>query len=213
MKVVDAANPSVVYNDVTMNVTVTKPPGFLAKYLRVIVGIIALIILVILALLWMRAARRRRVDVRGLAAMLRRDGEQVGAELRAPSKWSETFRFIIRDEEQQSARLDYPQSGFPVYTARRARTGEVRLMTPEGDRYDIVVGGPEEQLEHNGLELGFRDTRRGRAAPRPGSAGLTHGSGRRGSAPPAVSQPVGQDSAVTASPSPAQAPAQEDEWL
>ena len=32
-------------------------------------------------------------------------------------------------------------------------------MTPAGgEPYDVVVGGPGELLEHNGLELAFRDT-------------------------------------------------------
>jgi len=164
IKVVDAANPSLVYNDGMIVIAVTKPPGFLAKYLWLIVGIIALIIL---ALPWMRATRRRKVDVRGLIAILRRDGEQMGAGLNAPGKWAETFRFIIRDEEQQTARLDYPQPGFSVYTVRRADNGEVRLVTPEGERYDITVDGPGEPLR-NGLWLAFRDTRR-RPLPRPRS--------------------------------------------
>ena len=56
LMVVDAANPSIVYNDAPLNITVTKPPGFIAKYLWVIIGILALIALIILA--WLLAARR-----------------------------------------------------------------------------------------------------------------------------------------------------------
>ncbi len=202
VKAVDAANPSLVYSDVTMNVTVTKPPGFLARYLWVIVGIIALIVLAILALLWMRAAHRRKVDVRGLIAILRHDGEQLGAELKAPSKWSDTFRFIIRDEDQKTARLDYPQPGFSAYTVRRAANGEITLMTPTGDRYDhVVVGGPGEHLDHNGLKLDFRDVRRatvrfrsspggsGLSTPKPAPPGVNPRQGAAPSAPPTSSPP------------------------
>ena len=182
VKVVDAANPSLVYNETTLNVTVTKPPGFLAKYLWDIIGIVALIILVILALLWRRAVIRSRKDVRGLVAILRRNGEQLGRELPAPNRWSDAFRFIIRDETEPTVRLDFPQAGFSEYRVRRSGPGEVKLMTPAGgEPYDVVVGGPGEIMEHNGLELAFRDTRR----PRGGRAGWGggRGSGRSGPQP------------------------------
>jgi hypothetical protein len=210
VKAVDAANPGLVYSDVTMNVTVTRPPGFLARYLWVIIGIIALIVLAILALLWMRAAHRRKVDVRGLIAVLRRGGEQMGAELKAPSKWSDTFRFIIRDEEQPTARLDYPQPGFSAYTVKRAANGEVRLITPAGERYDVVVGGPGEVMEDNGLELAFRDLRRRRVAPRPAvTRPRQGGTPAGGPAPQTTPQPADQSSTIPSSP----APSPQDEWL
>jgi hypothetical protein len=180
--------------------------------LWVIIGIIALIIVAILAALWVRMAHRRRVDVRGLIAILRRNGEQAGIELKAPGKWSDTFRFIIRDEEEPAARLDYPQSGFGVYTVRRAGNGQVTLITSAGERYDdVVVGGPGEHLGHNGLELAFRDTRRRpgtqrTSTGRSGSTGRTgrDGAGRRGSTPP-------DDEQTTSTPPPA--PAEPDPWL
>ncbi len=210
VRAVDAANPSLVYSDVTMNVTVTKPPGFLAKYMWAILGILVLIVLAVLAWLWLRAAHRRKVDVRGLIAILRHDGEQLGAELKAPSKWSDIFRFIIRDEEQQTARLDYPQPGFSAYTVKRTTNGEVRLITPAGERYDVVVGGPGEVMEDNGLELAFRDLRRRRVTPRPGAtrpgrAGTPAG----GPAPQTMPQPVDRSGTISSSP----APSQQDEWL
>ncbi|MGH3159532.1 MAG: hypothetical protein ACRDNF_23560, partial [Streptosporangiaceae bacterium] len=200
--VADAANPNVVYTNATINVNVTKPPGFLGKYLWAIVGVIALIILALLAAWWIRAARRRKIDVRGLIAMLRRNGEQMGAELRAPSKWSDAFRLIIRDEEQPTARLDYPQTGFSVYTVTRAGNGQVRLMTPVGERYDVVIGGPGEHLDHNGLELAFRDTRRQRVTRRP-----TSPQRRPGQQP--VPQATDHNETISSSP----APAPRDEWL
>jgi hypothetical protein len=206
VKAVDAAKPSLVYSDVTMNVTVTTPPGFLAKYLWVIIGIAALMVLVILALLWMRAAHRRKVDVRGLIAILRHNGEQMGAELKAPSKWSEVFRFIIRDGDQKTARLDYPQPGFSAYTVRRAANGEVRLITPAGERYDVVVGGPGEVTDDNGIELAFRDLRHRRVPPRPADTQAGQGGTPARQTTPG---PAGQSSTFPPSP----APAQRDEWL
>ena len=209
VKAVDAANPGLVYSDATMNVTVTKPPGFLAKYKWEIIGILALIILAVLAVLWMRAAHRRKVDVRGLVAILRRNGEQLGAELKAPSKWSDTFRFIIRDEEGKTARLDYPQPGFSVFSVKRVANGEVRLITPAGERYDVVVGASGEVMD-NGLEIAFRDTRRRRATPRPGAVRPGQaGTRANGQAPRTTPQPADQGSIIPSSP----APSQQDEWL
>lgn len=159
IKVVDAADPGLVYDVLPIDVTVTKAPGLLAEDWWKIIAL-ALVIAAILSALWMRAARRRNVDVRGLIAVLRRNGELVGTELEAPDEPSETFRFIIRDEEQPTARLEYPQPGFPAYQVSRAENGGVRLITPDGKRYDhVVVGGPGEHLDRNGLELAFRDGR------------------------------------------------------
>lgn len=207
IKVVDAANPSLVYSDVPIEVTVTKPPTFLIKWLWAIIGIGALLVLAILAVLWMRAAHRSRVDVRGLVAILSRDGEQMGAELKAPSKWAEAFRFTIRDEDQKTARLDFPRPGLSAYTVKRGANGEVRLMAPTGERYDVVVGGPGETLEDNGLELAFRDTRRRRSSRRPAAVrrAAQRANGGHESVPPAVDQ----TSSIIASP----APTKQDEWL
>jgi hypothetical protein len=214
VKVVDAANPRVVYNESTLNITVTKPPGFLAKYLWDILGIIAVIILSILAVLWRRAVIRRRKDVRGLVATLRRNGEQLGREFPAPNRWSDAFRFIIRDEEEPTARLDFPQAGFAEYRVKRSGPGEVKLMTPAGgEPYDVVVGGSGETMDHNGLELAFRDTRPSRG----GRAGRGGGRGPGGRVPrprPAPPSPTPQplDPSVTST-TPSVPSAPKDEWL
>lgn len=149
------------YNAATAEVTVTTPPGFLAKYLWEIVGVAALIVLAILAALWRRKVIRDRKNVRGLVATLRRGGVPVGKELAAEEKYAEVFPFIIRDETSSSPRLDHPPRGasMGVYQVRRAGRGMVRLMTPTGLRpYEIEVSGPGQTLE-NELELAFRDTR------------------------------------------------------
>jgi hypothetical protein len=160
VQVVDASTGQQ-YNSATLDVTVTRPPGFLAKYLWDIIAVIAAIAAIIAAILWRRAVIRARKDVRGLIAMVRRDGAQL-SELKAPGRWSDSFRFVIRDETEPTARLDYNQPGFAQYTVRRSRSaGEVTLLTPLGGQpYDVVVGGPGVLLEHNGLELAFRDARR-----------------------------------------------------
>lgn len=211
VKVVDAANPGLVYNEVTLNVTVTKPPGFFGKYKWDIAGIVIAIILLILGLLWRREVIRRRKDVRGLVAILRRNGVQLGRELPAPSRWSDVFRFMIRDEAEPTARLDFPQTGFSEYRVRRSRPGEVKLTTPAGgEPYDVVVGGPGETMDHNGLELAFRDTRRTRAGRGGGGGrgGLHRPNG------PAPTRPVSQSSGPNGSSAiPTVSSPTKDEWL
>ena len=158
---IDAANPSTVYADAPLNITVTKPPGFIAKYLWVIIGILALIALIILAWLLLRAARRARVDVRSLRAEISRDGEQRGNPLRPPGTWSDTFSFVIRDEDNKHARLELPQpgAGDPTYVAKRGGPGQVRVWTPAGQEHEVTVGSAGELLQ-NGLRLAFRDTKK-----------------------------------------------------
>jgi hypothetical protein len=222
VKVVDAANPSLVYADAPLNITVTKPPGFIGKYLWVIIGIIALVALVILAALLLRAARRAQVDVRPLRAKITRHGEQRGNELKPSAKWSETFPFVIRDENDEHARLEPPQPGETgIYTAKRDGRGQVRVWTPMGTDHDIIVGSAGELLP-NGLQLSFRDTRKRGSGLR---VPLLAGSGRK-SAPsrpsPAPSPPEAQPSGdhsvpyqptQPVSPAPNQSSPVDDEWL
>ena len=210
VKAVDAANPSVVYNQETLNVTVTQPPGFIAKYLWYFIGLLALIALIIAAVLWRRAVIRARKDVRGLVAILRRNGEQLGKELPAPNRWSDLFRFIIRDEADPTARLDFPQAGIPQYQVRRSGAGEVKLTTPAGgEPYDVVVGGPGEVMAHNGLELAFRDTHHLRGGRSGGRGPSRRPPSPRPTPPPAPSSP-GQNGTSTI---PSTSPASKDEWL
>jgi hypothetical protein len=221
VKVVDAANPSTVYANAPLNITVTKPPGFIAKYLWLIIGIIALIALVLLTALLLRAARRAQVDVRSLRAKISRDGEQKGNELKPSGKWSETFPFVIRDEDDEHARLEPPQPGDAVYTAKRNGRGQVKVWTPMGTDHDIIVGSAGELLP-NGLRLSFRDTKkRGPGLPIP----LLSGSGKK-RAPvrpqPSPSQPDAQPAddqsapyqpTQPVSPTPNQSSPIDDEWL
>jgi hypothetical protein len=163
IEVVDAADPSIVYSEIQLEVGVTRAQSILARWLPEVTG---LVFLTVLAWFWLSASRRKKVNAHGLIAILRRDGEQLGRELRALSAWSRTFRFIIHDEEGQAAELRYPEMGGRTYTASRAGGREVKLMTPDGERYDIIVGGAGRKLDHNGLELAFKDIRGKRATLR-----------------------------------------------
>jgi hypothetical protein len=145
--------------------------------------------------------------VRDLIAILRRNGEQMGRELKAPNRWSDSFSFIVRDEFRPTARLDYPPRGsLSLYIVRRSGPGMARLTTPTGDRYELVVGGPGEHMDHNGLELAFRDMRRPRA----------EGSGRPASAPNGQRGPNGGSLAPATGqllPARLSSPPMDDPWL
>ncbi len=149
------------YTTATDVITVTKPPGFVAKYKWYGLAIILLIIALIAGWWWRRQVIRDRKNVRGLVAILRRDGRPVGKELGAEEGYSEVFPFIIREEASPAARLDHPPRGatMGVYQVRRGTRGMVRLTAPAGLRpYEIEVGGSGQTLG-NGLELAFRDSR------------------------------------------------------
>ncbi|MGH3168856.1 MAG: VWA domain-containing protein, partial [Trebonia sp.] len=193
MKVTEAANPATVYAIASQPVMVTKPPGFIAKYLWDMIGAVILIVLIIAAILAERARRRRAADVRKLRAQITHGGDPNGVvrEVQPENKWADTFSFVIRDEDNEHARLELPHAGVtePAYTARRGGRGRVRVTTPSGQQHEIIIGSAGEPLP-NGLRLSFRDTGRG---------GGTRGAGRRGTGtktppiPPAPA-PVGQPS-------------------
>jgi hypothetical protein len=158
VQVVDAANGSVITSG-PLVVTVKSPPGIVARNKSKIAGGILLLLAAAIVLALRREAHRRKVDVRGLKATLSRDGNVIGDPLKAPSKWSPVFRFVLRD-----ARLDFPQPGDSVITARRGTAGMVVVRTAEGTKYDVEVGTEGESFEDSGLMLGFTDTRRAHRA-------------------------------------------------
>jgi MYXO-CTERM domain-containing protein len=170
VQVVSAANPHTVYSTSTLEVTVTSPPSFWDKYHWYIIGAVILLLLLLLLALRRRRARQKANDVRGLYAIIRRNGEKVGTELKAPNKQADTFRFVIRDEGEQGERLDYPRPEDTAYTARRGRIGEVKVRTPAGEEYDIAVGGSGEPLP-SGLRLAFSDAKYTGRASRAGANG------------------------------------------
>jgi hypothetical protein len=214
VKVVSPANPRTVYSAGTLVVTVTSPPSPLAsiwdRYHWVIIGAVILLLLLALLAVRRRRARRDAADVRGLYAIIRRNGERVGAELKAPGKRADTFRFVIRDEGEPDARLDYPKPEDTAYAARRGRIGQVKVSTPGGEDYDIAVGSPGEPLP-SGLQLGFRDAKY--AVPRSRSSVNGARSSTNGS--PAG---AGGDTAIDPTPTPTgpgrgDPPPSDDPWL
>jgi len=185
-----------------LTASANRPPGFLARYLWEIVGVVVLLILAVL-LAFLRRRARLAADVRGLSAVIRRNGEPVGPDLRAPSKQNQTFRFVIRDEGELTERLDYARPDDSVYVARRGKIGQVRVETPTGELYDITVGSSGEPLP-SGLWLAFRDARYPGSRARPSQS--EESMVARGLMPPTPSADPGQGTA--ASPSPP-----DDPWL
>ena len=189
VKAVDAANPGLVYSDATLNVTVTKPPGFLAKYLWEIIGILALIILVILALLL--AARGPPQDRVTCAAWSRSSGATA-------SRWARNLRRRASGPRRSAsssatrtadrpARLPAAGADLRIYQVRRAGHGEVRLIDACGPQpYDVESSaGPGEVMErHDGLghwtcrRGTWRRLRSGGSAPRPAGRLARPGTGR-----------------------------------
>jgi hypothetical protein len=166
LRVVSADHPGVSYGNQQLLVSVRHKPGLIGQYRWELVGLIAAILLLALAL-YLRAAERRRVtDVRDLLVSLSRDGQPLGAELRAPGRQADTLKFVIRDENGPDARLDYQQTGERPYTLRRVTqgklrvrpSGRVKVTAPDGGKYSIAVGGLGEPLT-NGIYLSVRDRR------------------------------------------------------
>jgi hypothetical protein len=160
--VVDGSRPAITYGNQQLLVTVNNPPGFLAKYRWDLIGAVVLLLLCAVGLYVLRLTRRNRIDVRGLWAMLLRDGDMVH-ELKALEKRAAIFPFMIRDTEGEHPRLDYPQPGERSYQARRGTSGHVSLTSPDGAKYEIAPGGASQPLP-GGLQLAFRDTRQERTA-------------------------------------------------
>jgi hypothetical protein len=175
--VADAANPGHVYASAPFDVTVTKPPGIWAKYQGYIIGAIIALILLALFVRWRRAVTRWRMDVRGLVAYLRRDGAQL-AQLPAKIRWNDAFRFAIQDPAEQTPRLNYEESGLPLYSVRRSGNREVTLTTPAGAVYeDVGLGGDAVPVEGSKLQLAFAEDRK---RPKPWwAAGTDRGPRRR----------------------------------
>ena len=151
-----------VLNTAQQNFSVTKPPGFLAKYWWLLLAIAILLILAVLAWLWRRAVMRDRKNVRGLEVTLMRDGEQKG-KLDAPGevRYSEVFSFLIKDEGTPHPYLSHlGRETMGVYQLRREKKpGFLRLVAPSALKpYEAELHGAPVVLD-NGLQLTFSDTR------------------------------------------------------
>ena len=179
VQVVDAANPQISYASAPLAIPVTTPPGIVAQFFW---AFIAAALLAIAGLLYAEYRRRKHkddIDVRGLSAVLTRDDNPVGLPLRAPNpKWSDTFRFVIRDADGPDARLGVPdpEGDDPVYLASRGKNGQVRVIPPAGKKFSVAANGPGRPLP-NGLQLSFTDARvraaRGRIRRKPAPAPVT----------------------------------------
>ncbi|GAA2432425.1 hypothetical protein GCM10010191_53060 [Actinomadura vinacea] len=185
VKAVDPANLGKVYANGQLTVTIEPPPTWWERNRAFILAGLLVLALIAAALLWVRHVRRRRVDVRGLVAVLNRDGDPVGPKLRAPTgKWAAQFRFIIRDSDEGRPRLDYPKRGERAYLVRRGQPGRVDVRTPDGERQEVPIGAAGQPIETSGdgasgdaqWTLAFTDKRRPRPSsrpkprPRPGSS-------------------------------------------
>ena len=147
----------------SFDATVTKPPGFWAKYEWYFIGAIIALILLLVLWRWRRAVHEWRMDVRGLAAHLRRDGAQL-AQLDAPSRRSESFRFVIQNPDDRSPQLNYEGPGL-TYLVRRSGNREVTVTPPGGAQLeDVVLGEQTVPVEGTQLQLAFDEDRR---RPRP----------------------------------------------
>ena len=153
--VVDARDPAVQYDVRPVTVNVQPPPGWSQRYRWPIIAAGALTVLLIAALAMRAVHRRRRLDARGLVAMLYRDGRETW--LRAPDTPSREFRFIIRDEASSAPRLDAARDSDDACVLRRRPDGLVDLQTPSGIRAVLPPETPEPI--GNGLGLAYRDER------------------------------------------------------
>ncbi len=207
VQTVDANSGHLYDSSAPLQFMVTKPPGFLAKYLWDIVGAVILIALIAAFLLWRRARHRAKVNVQDLVATLRIGGEQKGLELQAEQKWSEVFSFIIRGEDTSDPHLAYPPREWTgsLYLVRRSSSGMVTLFAPTRPKpYELEVSGPGVVMD-NGLELSFRDKRRHHNVAKPPDP---WDSGYSGLSQPATPSPYGDVTHTMPS-----TPPNNDPWL
>ncbi|WP_344835401.1 VWA domain-containing protein [Actinocorallia longicatena] len=156
LRLVGESDPASVYANGLLTVTIEEPPTWAQRHRWWIVGALVLLLATVVGLWLRRRAWRSRVNARGLVVSLNRDGERVGRELKAPTRWSREFRFTIHNADGRQAALGHYQPGSPRYTASRGRDGVV-VRTPQGEM-EISFGSDGQPLE-GGLMLAFRDER------------------------------------------------------
>lgn len=194
VKVADVSDLTKVYANGQLTLTLTPKPTTWDKIRWYVVAAAIVLLMVLASLAELRRQRRRRVDVRGLVAVLNRDGDPICPSLRAPRRWSTEFAFVIRDDDSSQPRLDYPKSGQAVHRAKRGGNGLVRVRTSDGETFDIPIGGAGEQIasDDDGLSpwtLAFKDTRR--SGPRPGVPARRPAPAFSPSAPPSAEPQTG----------------------
>ncbi len=180
------AEGAVLTTSAPLTVTVRTPPGVLERYWWAWLALfLALVAAALQAwLVWHR--RRTASNVQGLVVELHRDALSLHQELRAPSRWSTSFSFTVRDPQGSAPRLEHGgASGTgPVYRASRDPRGGVRLRTPRGT--ETLRLGSHSQPLTDGLTVSFRDEQRPRRSPRqnPDPAQAAPGPGTREEGPP-----------------------------
>src|SRR5262249_20590288 len=157
--VVDDATPATVYASVVVPMNVNYPPPPLLRrllWLWLTLGAAAVVVAAVVAGVRLRS-RAQAQDVRGLVALLYRDGQQLSY-LHAPSLPSRQFSFVVRDEGTATPRLDLPGDGDPSYTVTRRVDGSCVVRLPSGGR--AVLGrGRRVELPDIGVTLRIRDDR------------------------------------------------------
>ena len=173
VRVVDSANPSTAYSVGALTVTVNSPPGLLRP----------------LPLGGHWRNRRRRSLILGTlllsaAARASRRHRRERPLRDNPSEWRTgrrrtqgTQQMGRRPSASSSATRASRQLGWTTPGRRtqhtrpeRGRTGQVKVVTPTGEQYDITIGGSGEPLP-SGLQLAFRDTRHATVELRSGPNG------------------------------------------
>jgi von Willebrand factor type A domain len=156
--VVAAGHPGTVDGNGVLTITVVSPPGLLTRYGPWIAAGLAVLLIMVLAVLSRRRRKREETDVRGLSAGLwHDDGSPACAELKPRGGQADTFRFVIREDGPQP-RLVHVHPGDRAFSARRAGLGKVKVVAPDGGKYDISTGTAGEPLP-SGWHLAFSDTR------------------------------------------------------
>lgn len=159
-----------VYGNVLVNFVVRTRPGVIESNRMLIIAVLGVLALAAVVLLALRQRHRARVDVRGLRTVLTAPDSDLSCELKAPRRWSDEFRFTIRDPDHSGARIEHPRSDDLPYVVRRSGRNRVSVRTPDGERMNLAVGGSPEPLPAwPEVLLAFRDERRRgpRAVPRP----------------------------------------------
>ncbi|WP_170991134.1 vWA domain-containing protein [Herbidospora galbida] len=177
VRLVAEDDPSMTFAEGLLTVTVERPPTTWERIRAYVFTALAVLALIAFALWQWRLAWKRRVAVKGLKVSLLLEGEPLGTELVAPSRWSDVFRFTVRDvgaDHPLLAGYDAAQ-GDELYTAVRDGDGAVQLQVP-GEERRLLPFGEESRPIPGGYRLSFRDTgkrrrslfRRNPKAARPG---------------------------------------------
>lgn len=161
--------------------TMRDEPGPLERHWPIWTAGLVLMALAVLALSVARSRQRSTQNVQGLSAELHQGDRVVGPRLNAPSRWSSSFSFVIRETEGTGPQLAYVGSEGKNMIHRVVRTSVgVRLHPPQGKPQELRQGEKSRPLAGN-LTVSLHDTRSPRRTPPVSShprAGASHQNGR-----------------------------------